>query len=226
VTDDARLTRQQISDAVDSLGWRLVEDAVYTHVPVSSLAEAVDVASVAVAAAGADGVGCLAVDIRPDRVVLRLVSTDVAAVTGRDVRIAHELSRALAARGMPTVPDDESVSLQVMTIAIDALDIAAVRPFWKAITGYTDEPGPLNAALVDPIGRGPLIWFQQMDAPRPQRNRIHLDIAVPHRAARARIDAALAAGGTLLTDAEAPAFWVLADPEGNEACICTWQGRD
>jgi 4a-hydroxytetrahydrobiopterin dehydratase len=24
----------------------------------------------------------------------------------------------------------------------------------------------------------------------------------------------------------APAFWVLADPEGNEACITTWQGRD
>jgi 4a-hydroxytetrahydrobiopterin dehydratase len=27
-------------------------------------------------------------------------------------------------------------------------------------------------------------------------------------------------------DAEAPAFWVLADAEGNEACITTWQGRD
>ena len=27
-------------------------------------------------------------------------------------------------------------------------------------------------------------------------------------------------------DAEAPAFWPLADAEGNEACITTWQGRD
>ncbi len=26
--------------------------------------------------------------------------------------------------------------------------------------------------------------------------------------------------------ASAPAFWVLADAEGNEACIATWQGRD
>jgi hypothetical protein len=40
------------------------------------------------------------------------------------------------------------------------------------------------------------------------------------------ISAALAAGGTLLSDSAAPAFWVLADPEGNEACVCTWQGRD
>lgn len=65
-----------------------------------------------------------------------------------------------------------------------------------------------------------------MDSPRPQRNRIHLDIDVPHDVATARIEAALAAGGTLLSDDAAPAFWVLADAEGNEACICTWQGRD
>ena len=65
-----------------------------------------------------------------------------------------------------------------------------------------------------------------MDAPRPQRNRIHLDVSVPHDEAADRIRATLAAGGTLRYDAEAPAFWVLADPEGNEACITTWQGRD
>ena len=38
--------------------------------------------------------------------------------------------------------------------------------------------------------------------------------------------AAIAAGGTMLSDAEAPAFWVFADVEGNEACVTTWQGRD
>jgi 4a-hydroxytetrahydrobiopterin dehydratase len=65
-----------------------------------------------------------------------------------------------------------------------------------------------------------------MGEPRPQRNRIHLDVSVPHDEARQRMDAALAAGGTLVYDAEAPAFWVLADPEGNEACVTTWQGRD
>jgi 4a-hydroxytetrahydrobiopterin dehydratase len=49
----------------------------------------------------------------------------------------------------------------------------------------------------------------------------------PHDEAAGRIRATLAAGGgTLRYDAEAPAFWVLADPEGNEACITTWQGRD
>ena len=41
-----------------------------------------------------------------------------------------------------------------------------------------------------------------------------------------RIERALAAGGRLVSDSRAPAFWILADPEGNEACVCTWQGRD
>jgi 4a-hydroxytetrahydrobiopterin dehydratase len=58
-----------------------------------------------------------------------------------------------------------------------------------------------------------------------ERNRIHLDVSVPRRGPD-RIRATLAAGGTLRSDAEAPVFWVLADPEGNEACITTWQGRD
>jgi 4a-hydroxytetrahydrobiopterin dehydratase len=103
-----------------------------------------------------------------------------------------------------------------------------VRPFWKAVLGYTDEPGRSGPEdpLVDPAGQGPAVWFQQMDAPRPQRNRIHLDVSVPHDEARRRIQATLTAGGALVYDAEAPAFWVLADPEGNEACVTTWQGRD
>jgi 4a-hydroxytetrahydrobiopterin dehydratase len=219
--DDARPTRQQISDAVDAAGWRLILGAIYTEVPAASLQQAVEAASAAVAAVGADGQGHLTVDIRADRAILRLQSTGVGAVTRRDIRLAREVSNAVE-----TTPS--AASLQGLEIAIDALNIPAVRPFWKAITGYVDEPGPsdLSDGLIDPFGRGPAIWFQQMDAPRPQRNRIHLDIDVPHDAAKARIEAALAAGGTLLSDAAAPAFWVLADPEGNEACICTWQGRD
>jgi 4a-hydroxytetrahydrobiopterin dehydratase len=35
----------------------------------------------------------------------------------------------------------------------------------------------------------------------------------------------VAAGGRVVSADRAPAFWVLADAEGNEACICTWQDR-
>jgi 4a-hydroxytetrahydrobiopterin dehydratase len=115
-----------------------------------------------------------------------------------------------------------------MEIAIDAMDIATVRPFWKAVLGYGDEAGRSGPQdpLIDPSWQGPAIWFQQMDVPRTQRGRIHFDVSVPHDEAQRRVRAALDAGGMLVSDARAPAFWVLADAEGNEACVTTWQGRD
>jgi Glyoxalase-like domain len=58
---------------------------------------------------------------------------------------------------------------------------------------------------------------------RSERNRIHIDVWVPHDQAEARVAAALAAGGRMVTDEHAPAWWTLADPEGNEADVCTWQ---
>jgi len=113
-------------------------------------------------------------------------------------------------------------------IGIDALDIPAVRPFWAAVLGYVDVAGrhATDDPLIDPVRQSPAIWFQQMDAPRPQRNRVHLDISVPHDVVADRLAAALAAGGVLVSDRRAPSFWVLADAEGNEACLTTWQGRD
>ena len=224
----ASLTRQQISDAVDPLGWRLILRVVVAHVPVPTLAAAAEAASVAIAAAGPEADGHLRADVRSDRVVLRLQTAEVGGVTEPDLQLARTVTDALAARSLRTVPGDATAVPQTIEIAIDAVDIPAVRPFWQAVTAYVDEPGAGDGGgeLVDPLGSGTTIWFQQMDAPRVQRNRIHLDVDVAPELAQARIDAALAAGGTLVSSAAAPAFWVLADVEGNEVCICTWQGRD
>jgi 4a-hydroxytetrahydrobiopterin dehydratase len=90
------------------------------------------------------------------------------------------------------------------------------------LAGRDDSPED----LVDPYRRGLSLWFQGMDAPRPQRNRLHVDVWVPHDRAEERVAAALAAGGRLVSDAQAPAWWVLADPEGNEVCVATWRARD
>jgi 4a-hydroxytetrahydrobiopterin dehydratase len=219
------LSRQQISDAVGELGWRLVLGAIQTHVPVPSLITAAAVASAVTAAVGPDADRHLDIDLRADRAVLRLMDVGVGAVTEGDLILATQITEVLVAQGFSATPGTRPVA-QEIEIAIDALDIAAIRPFWAAVLGYVDEPGPLGQALVDPLHRSPTIWFQQMDAPRPQRNRIHLDVDVPHDVAQERIAATLAAGGTMVKDSAAPAYWVLADAEGNEACICTWQGRD
>ncbi|MFG3257202.1 VOC family protein [Streptomyces sp. NPDC048172] len=219
------LSRREASEAVQDQGWRLVLGTLRTAVPVGSLAQAVGVAADAVAVCGDDADGHLRVDARPDRVVLALQSLDHAAVTSRDVELAHRISAAVEKAGL--APGARQ-SVQLVEIAVDALDIAAIRPFWKAVLGYAAEAGADGPKdpLVDPAGQGPAVWFQQMDRARPQRNRLHLDVSVPHDEASRRIEAALAAGGRLLSAARAPAFWVLADLEGNEVCVTTWQGRD
>jgi 4a-hydroxytetrahydrobiopterin dehydratase len=225
------LSRPQASAAVTDLGWRYMLGALRTRVRVESLAQAVEVCARAVTACGEAAGRHLRMDVRPDLVDLTLQSIATANVTRQDAVLAGLISAALAELGVRTSADvgaGAARSVQIMEIAIDAMDIAAVRPFWKAVMGYGDEAdrsGPADA-LIDPMWQGPAIWFQQMDAPRTQRNRIHFDVSVPHDEAGHRVQAALAAGGALVSDAEAPAFWLLADAEGNEACVTTWQGRD
>ena len=113
---------------------------------------------------------------------------------------------------------------ELLSIAIlTALQFWRIFPFWAAGLGYVERtaPGATGAELQDPAGRGPVLWFQLMDPPRPGRGRFHLDVYLPEDEARRRLDACLAAGGRLVTDVHAPSWWVLADPEGNELCLCT-----
>jgi 4a-hydroxytetrahydrobiopterin dehydratase len=227
--EGAKLTRQQASDAVTPLGWRYVLGFLRSSVPVASLAQAAQVAARVAAVPGSGE--ALWMDVRRDRLVLSVRSPATTNATAGDVEVARQISAAVRELGLATGPDldhGSPRSVQVLEIAIDALDIPSIRPFWKAVLGYTDEAGASGPgdALADPVGQGPTIWFQQMTEPRPQRNRIHFDVSVPHDEAARRIQATLDAGGRLIGDAEAPAFWVLADAEGNEACVTTWQGRD
>ena len=63
--------------------------------------------------------------------------------------------------------------------------------------------------------------FQEIDTSeterRRQRNRIHVELAVPSDLAPARLATTVAAGGRLLDESEGR--WRVADPEGNELVI-------
>jgi 4a-hydroxytetrahydrobiopterin dehydratase len=155
------------------------------------------------------------VDLRPDTVTVRLFSGTWGELSQHDVGVARQIS--LAARELGARPDPGLV--QHVQVAIDATSPATVRPYWRAVLGY-QEVGAED--VFDPLRRGPSFWFQDMDVPRPQRNRLHIDIYLPHDQVRARIDAALAAGGRIVSDARAPHWWTLADPEGNEVDLAIW----
>lgn len=163
------------------------------------------------------------VDLRWRTVTFVLSTHSEGGITQLDIELAHQILAAAREVGAEFLPVPERVE-----IALDCASADAVRPFWAAALGYVERRTLSGAVeLQDPAGRGPALWFQHMDPPRAERSRFHLDVYVPDAAtARERVDAALAAGGTLLTDEHAPGFWVLADSEGNEVCICTREGED
>jgi 4a-hydroxytetrahydrobiopterin dehydratase len=155
------------------------------------------------------------VDLRPDGVTVRLFTHDVHGLTNHDVALAREISAAARELGVAADPS----AVQHVQVAIDALEIPEVRPFWHAVLGF-QHVGDDDEQ--DTHRRGPTFWFQQTDAARPQRNRIHIDVYLPYDQVEARIAAALAAGGHVVSDAHAPGWWTLADSEGNEVDLAIW----
>ena len=157
------------------------------------------------------------IDIRWRNVTFTLSTHSAGGVTGLDVELAGQI-RALAeaAGAVPVDPPDR------VEIALDATDPGAIGEFWRVGLGYAwveIEPG--ERELHHPDGAGPVLWFQRMDPPRTGRGRFHLDVHLPEGAARQRLAETLAAGGRLVGDEHAPSWWVLADAEGNELCICS-----
>jgi 4a-hydroxytetrahydrobiopterin dehydratase len=173
----------------------------------------------------ADAIGGLAarsgidpdVDLRRDGVTVRLTVSEDGELSEQDAILAGEI--AAAARELDLNVDLGGV--QMIQVAIDAMSIPDVVPFWQAVLGYEVH----GDSLLDPKFEGPTVWFQQMDAPRPQRNRIHVDVYLPQDQTEARIAAALAAGGRIVYDGHAPDWWTLADPEGNEVDVAHWPDR-
>ena len=147
---------------------------------------------------------------------LKLFSRDAGGVTEQDVGFARRISALAGERGITAEPSAPTV----VELALDTADVAGIGPFWAAL--LTGDAAALDGDdVVDPTGRVPLLWFQHTDAHQAPRQRFHLDVWVPHDVADARITAAVAAGGTVVDDGQAPAFTVLVDAEGNRACVCT-----
>ena len=217
-----RITPRRFHEAAGVEDWRVTGEGACAHFRPGSFAAAARLVLAIGELVGPEG-HRPDVDLRDAAVTVRLITLrhDYYGLSERDVELARRISAAARELGIPADP----TAVQTVQVTIDALVIPAVMPFWRAVLGYRDR-GDSPEDLIDPRGRGPSFWFQQMDAPRPQRNRIHIDVWVPHDQAETRIAVALAADGRLMTDRYAPAWWVLADAEGNEACVATWMGRD
>lgn len=162
------------------------------------------------------------VNLRYTHVDVRLTSHDEQGVTIRDVRLARTITALAADAGLRPA----SGPISRLDMALDTPDRDQVMPFWEAVFGLVRAEHPeLGIDLTDPADKLPELWFQQSGDEEP-RQRWHHDLWIDPAEVQPRIDAAIAAGGRLVSDEQAPSYWVLADPEGNKICLCTWQDRD
>ena len=119
---------------------------------------------------------------------------------------------------------DEALAVDAVRLCIDAADPVRVAEFWAALLGYRvrelDDTEDWWRHLDADSATLPKLTIQPVPEPKTVKNRLHLDIFVADP--EPWIRRALELGGTALWRSEEPDDWfqVIADPEGNELCIC------
>jgi 4a-hydroxytetrahydrobiopterin dehydratase len=215
----SKLTGQQIADE-GLAGWAYLLSGLQTRIHTKNFATGLSVVN-SVGAAAEEMNHHPDLNLRYTHVDVRLTSHDERGVTDRDIRLARAVSSIAAAAGVRL----DSSGVSRLELALDTPARESIVPFWAAVLATEHLSGPdFGDELRDPADGLPTVWFQESGSEEP-RQRWHLDLWVDPAQVQPRIDAALAAGGTLVSDEEAPSFWVLADPQGNRACLCTWQDR-
>ena len=202
--------------------WRVVGDGASTFIATDSFASSVRVAQAIGDLPGVED-HRPDLDIRADGVTVRLLTAgdDWYGMSRRDVDLARGISGAVRDLGLTADPSD----VQSVLVIVETKVAAEVMPFWKAVLGYDYRPDSPGEDLVDPRGRGPAVWFEEVQEWRDKGNGIHLAVWVAHEVAEARVAAALAAGGRMVRD-RAPSWWTLADALGNECDVATPLERD
>jgi 4a-hydroxytetrahydrobiopterin dehydratase len=219
----------QIAEA--GLGeWRKLAQGLHARYLVDGFGAAARfVASVA---EGAEAVGhAPQVSIGSSHVDLKLVSDDAVYrdddgselvlqwVTQRDVDLARRITEIAAEHGLAADP----AAVSDIELGLDTARSATVAPVWAALlTGDADAQGRGTPGdeIRDATRRVPNLWFGDPDENETSGQRFHVEVYVAPEAAEPRIAAAVAAGGTVVDDSNAPGLVVIADQDGNRGVLC------
>ncbi len=215
-----KLSTQEILDArLDD--WRKLAQALHARYRVTDFRAAA--AFVAEVAEAAEAAGHLPdIKMTQDVVDVSLCTReDGLWVTEKDIGMARQISEIARQQGLTPEPG----GVTQLELALDTPDDARVAPFWSALlTGSPDNS--IYDSVFDPTGRVPSVWFQHTEVHETPRQRWHFDLWLDPAVADERIAGAVAAGGSVVYDDEAPSFTVLADPDGNRVCVCTYLERE
>ncbi|HUI87059.1 MAG TPA: VOC family protein [Nitrososphaerales archaeon] len=103
---------------------------------------------------------------------------------------------------------------------------------WLKEQGIPEADWNSASAIIDPDGKGPRVYFQQMDTPKLGKNRLHIDInasgglRIPLDERKRQVDAEVirligigAEKDHELDEGNSEYCVVMRDPEGNEFCV-------
>ena len=218
-----RITIPEFEHAEGTQDWRVLGDGATATFRTTSLAQSARLVAAIAALPGADD-HPPDLDIRPIGVTARLVTFvgGYGGLTTADRELARRISAVARDHGAAADPS----AVQSLLAIVGSQANAGVLPFWQAVLGYLPRPDSPEEDLVDPSGRWPGIWFEEMRQLRADGGgSIHLAVFVPSEQAEARVAAAVAAGGRIVRDDQAPTWWTLADTAGNECDVATTDGR-
>ncbi|MET0526113.1 MAG: VOC family protein [Nocardioides sp.] len=193
--------------------WVILHGGALAVFDVESLAAAARLAEAVAQVPDLDGSG-IVLTITDSRLTVRL-ARDIWLLESRHVDLARAVSEV--ARELGAVADRSGAQEVQLTVAgrPDAIDVG----FWRAVLGYV---GLADDNAADPLGHGSTVWMQELDETKALRHAMHVDVSVAREQIEARLTAALAAGGRIVDESNAPAHWTLADAAGNRVCICAW----
>jgi 4a-hydroxytetrahydrobiopterin dehydratase len=140
-------------------------------------------------------------------------------VTQQDIDLARRITEIAADHKV----DADPASVSMIELGLDTARSSTIAPVWAALlTGNPDAQGhgSLSDEIRDAAGRVPNLWFGEAAEGDTPRQRFHVEVYVAPEVAEQRIAAALAAGGTVVDDSNAPSLTVIADQDGNTGILC------
>ena len=136
-------------------------------------------------------------------------------VTQQDVDLARRITEIAADHQLAADP----ASVSHIELGLDTADSATIAPMWAILLTGSPEAqgrGTPSDEVRDATGRVPNLWFEDGD----EDQRFHVEVYVAPEVREQRIADAVAAGGTVVDDSNAPGLTVIADQDGNRGVLC------
>jgi hypothetical protein len=122
------------------------------------------------------------------------------------------------------------MACRIVSMPVDSTDAWMLARFWCAVLGWEvhssgwqrTEHGPDGVSIAPADGSAFAIDFRWVPEPKTVKNRWHLDVNPTDREQSAELERLLGLGARPVDvgQSEDVSWQVLADPEGNEFCLC------